>query len=84
MGHYDEPKTLSYAIPLICPIGADVKQSRQHPEIFSGSPDQLTSRLDRHKFLSFSAQREQRLVNFVSSAWRPTQRHRCKQLIDRN
>jgi hypothetical protein len=26
-GHYDEPEILSYAIPLICPIGADVRQS---------------------------------------------------------
>ena len=25
-GHYDEPETLSYAIPLICSIGADVRQ----------------------------------------------------------
>ena len=25
-GHYDEPEILSYAIPLICPIGADVRQ----------------------------------------------------------
>ena len=26
-GHYDEPEILSYAIPLICPIGADVRQT---------------------------------------------------------
>jgi len=26
-GHYDEPKILSYAIPLICPIGANVRQN---------------------------------------------------------
>jgi hypothetical protein len=25
-GHYDEPEILSYAIPLICSIGADVRQ----------------------------------------------------------
>jgi hypothetical protein len=28
-GHYDEPETLSYAIPLICPIGADVRQVKE-------------------------------------------------------
>lgn len=27
-GHYDEPEILSYAIPLVCSIGADVKQFR--------------------------------------------------------
>jgi len=26
-GHYDEPEILSYAIPLFCSIGADVRQS---------------------------------------------------------
>ena len=26
-GHYDEPEILPYAIRLICPIGADVRQS---------------------------------------------------------
>jgi hypothetical protein len=26
-GHYDEPEILSYAIRLICSIGADVRQS---------------------------------------------------------
>ena len=31
-GHYDEPETLSYAMPLICPIGADVRQI-SHREI---------------------------------------------------
>jgi integrase len=25
-GHYDEPETLSYTMPLVCPIGADVRQ----------------------------------------------------------
>ena len=25
-GHYDEPEILPYAIPLFCPIGADVRQ----------------------------------------------------------
>ena len=25
-GHYDEPEILSYAIPLFCSIGADVRQ----------------------------------------------------------
>ena len=24
-GHYDEPETLYYAMPLVCPIGADVR-----------------------------------------------------------
>jgi len=28
-GNYDELKTLSYAIPLICSIGADVKQAER-------------------------------------------------------
>ena len=27
-GHYDEPETLSYAMPLVCPIGVDVRQCR--------------------------------------------------------
>ena len=31
-GHYDEPEILSYAIPLICPIGADVRQSEDEIE----------------------------------------------------
>jgi len=26
-GHYDEPEILSYAIQLVCSIGADVKQN---------------------------------------------------------
>jgi len=25
-GHYDEPETLSHAMPLVCSIGADVRQ----------------------------------------------------------
>ena len=25
-GHYDEPEILSYAMPLVCSIGADVRQ----------------------------------------------------------
>jgi hypothetical protein len=28
-GHYDEPEILSYAITLICSIGADVKQESE-------------------------------------------------------
>jgi hypothetical protein len=28
-GHYDEPEILSYAIPLFCSIGADVRQSNR-------------------------------------------------------
>ena len=31
-GHYDEPETFSYAIPLICSIGADVRQSASGPQ----------------------------------------------------
>jgi hypothetical protein len=30
-GHYDEPEILSYAIPSICPIGADVRQNNTSP-----------------------------------------------------
>ena len=30
-GHYDEPEILSYAIPLICSIGADVRQTIDFP-----------------------------------------------------
>jgi hypothetical protein len=28
-GHYDEPEILSYAIPLICSIGADGEQNNK-------------------------------------------------------
>ena len=37
-GHYDEPEVLSYAIPLICSIGADVGQP-----IFTKANDQAVA-----------------------------------------
>ena len=34
-GHYDEPEILSYAIPLICPMGADVRQFVKVTEVLN-------------------------------------------------
>ena len=34
-GHYDEPEIFPYAIRLICPIGADVRQSSKS-EVLGG------------------------------------------------
>ena len=41
MGHYDEPETFSYAIPLICSIGTDVRQSIQVAISLSSSDNVL-------------------------------------------
>ena len=42
----DEPETLSYAIMLICSIGADVKQSVRQMDTLS----ELTGRMYQHPF----------------------------------
>jgi hypothetical protein len=38
-GHYDEPEVLLYAIPLMCPIGYDVKQSEPLSSLRGGGLD---------------------------------------------
>ena len=44
-GHYDEPEILSYPIPLICPIGADVRQPERRLERLNGMTDLPSARI---------------------------------------